>query len=130
LAWLRSWRLLSHWASALRSWQTLSGDFLYRERLPPKLLQQLEEAMTSDPELLVQRRAILRRETERITKRIIKALDTAKLTDKDSLHDYERLHWMIGKALAVHCRKEGKTNNARSIARGIIEAFDEKTNNF
>jgi hypothetical protein len=86
--------------------------------------------MTSDPKMLVPRRTIFRRETERITKRIFKALDTAKLTDEDGPHDYNRLHWMIGKALAVHCRKEGKTNNARSIARGIIETFDEMTTIF
>jgi hypothetical protein len=85
----------------------------------------MEEAMTSAHELAQQRRTVFRRETERITRRIIRALKSAKLTSEDGLRDYGRLYWMIGKQLAVHCRRKSGTNNARSIAQGIMEALDE-----
>jgi hypothetical protein len=84
----------------------------------------MEEAMTSAHELIQQRRKLIqqrrivfRREAERITKRIIRALDSAKFTSEDGPSDHRRLHWMIGKQLAVHCR------DARSIAQGIIEVL-------
>jgi len=77
----------------------------------------MEEAMTSAHELAQQRRTVFRRETERITRRIIRALNSAKLTSEDGLRDYGRLYWMIGKQLAVHCRRKSEQITQVDCAR-------------
>jgi hypothetical protein len=87
-----------------------------------------EEEMTTAryEKLALRRQVVFRQEKERIARRIIRALDSAQLTDEDGLRDFHRLHWMIGKELAVHYRREDRREGrARSIAQGIVEALDE-----
>jgi hypothetical protein len=70
-----------------------------------------------------QRRALFRKEAERITKQIVKALERPRLDRIDQGRDCYRLLGMVGYLLADHYRYG--TKPAEQIVEGIAHGLDQ-----